>query len=206
MDHDWEDADWDADGDWDVVGDAPVIADAPGRSGLTAVQMGTAAAVAGHLLDRHAERIVAALGGGSRPRRAAPPPAGPTATAPRGPRIDWSAPPLVPGAGLSRSRLATTIAVHLGARRPLRLVADSDEGLSFTVSVHADGRPAPVEVVFALGGFDGDRLRPVAAVPAAGGTATAALSDPAAAVDIVTWAVERHDSSLASFRWRAGGA
>lgn len=188
--------------DWQVVGDAPVLG-AGSRRSVAAASRAGAVTVAAPAVDAEAVRILAALGSG--PQRPAATTAAAATAPPDGTAIDWSAPPLAPGAPLSRSRLATTLAVHLGARRELVLQAAAREprSLAFRVVVHADGRPRPLEVVVPLrrGGFDGRRLRPRLTASADGHRAEAALDDPVAAVDLLCWVLARHGLSLAAFSW-----
>lgn len=184
--------------------------------------VGTAAAIAGWLLDRQAEQIVE----GVRAAASAPvpgPPGGhgrPVRRPTPGPPVDWDAPPLHPGDVLERSRLAVTIAVRLGANRPLGLDAApvatagpvpaqpglDRSALSFTIAVTRIVPDLPVWVMFddRPRGFRAAELRSTFAGEGPAGRAYCFVAAPEEAVDAVEWGLDRYGLQLAGFRWVSG--
>ena len=196
---------------------------------VSAWDVGAGFALAGWLLDRHADRIERAVtdkrhtsGGRDYDALPAPPPPHPQraaeqpqradpVAAPTGGPIDWSAAPLEVGEAVTRSALAVRLAAEAAENSEIALTLEPPTGLPalrIVVIVTALTPPHRLWVVVDehAEGFATARLLPVFATDGQTRRAIHRTMDPAKAVDAVEWAYAREGVALSEVRWRPPAA
>jgi hypothetical protein len=209
---DWGDAEHVGGGVGAVHREQPVAAE---RRGVSAMEFGLGVAVAGWLLDAHAEKIVEGV------RAAAPAvqQAQPAWQRLDGVGFDQNATAVRPGETLNRSGLHRVLSDHLGRGQDLvidaRPVVDRGaprpgssldwSALRFTIlhSPLVDSLPLWVLFDERAGGFNSAWLLPVFADVGPPGRAYCYVDTPARAVHVVEWGLGRHALTLDQFRWQA---
>ena len=196
---------------------------------VSAWDVGTGFALAGWLLDRHADRIERAVSDqryapGDRDPAALPTPPPPQprppakqaqradpVAAPSGGPVDWSAAPLEVGDAVTRSALAIRLTIEAAEDTEVALTLEPIAGspaLRVVVIVTALTPPHRFWVVVDehAEGFSTARMLPVFATDGEARRAIHRTVDPAGAVDAVEWAYAREGVSLAEVRWRPPAA
>jgi hypothetical protein len=217
-------------GEWDLFepaggsgGGTAVTAGGDDSGGVNAWDVGTGFALAGWLLDRHADRIADRVGhqvaardpNGPVPESRGPRPSSPSSAPSTLAGVDWDASPLRDGEPVTRSRLAVTIALRVGARRDLYLWArhpaavDTDGEADFELSVLVQ-RLAPEHeapsIVVRFEDPEGTapaRLADSFSRLGRGPSVMRLCTDTADAVNAVQWVLERYSLDWSHFTTRS---
>ena len=182
---------------------------------VDAWEFGTAAAVAGWLMDSQTDRLIAELRAGQQQPPAPPHPA----ELLRGWPVDWAASPLAQGDVLERSRLGVTIAARADSGKELALEARlaTTSGEMYGEGLHAEDVTFTVLVTHLVPhrriwltfeesprGFSAARLLPVYDGEGPAGRAYCFVNDVMTALNALEWGLGRFHLALADFQWDRG--